>query len=148
MELSTKQLIDILHQDQHARNHFIGVFPRDRLPIHIPYPSSFIINTHTSKQPGEHWLALYYDKDRNVDFFDSYGHSPKFFNLESYLDKTSTRIKFNSKQLQSFSSKLCGYYCILFILYRSRGFSIEFFVEKFSKNELINDFILLNLIKT
>lgn len=147
MELNTRQIIDILRQDKSSFPNFLGVFPRDRIPLKIKYPSSFILNTDKSNQKGEHWLAIYYDKEGNADFFDSYGRHPSEFKLEMFLSKTAKKWDYNKKQLQSFQSRVCGYYCVLFIMYRSRGFKMKEFLEKFSDFNLINDFILLSLIK-
>ena len=148
MALNTIQLLNILKKDKDTLKTFIGVFPKDRLPLRLNYPCCFILNTQRSYQQGEHWLAVYADEHQNVDFFDSYGHSPNYFNLENYLKKISRNYFHNTIQLQSYSSQICGYYCVLFLLYRSKGFSLKDFQEKFSKNSNLNDFIILNLIKT
>lgn len=147
MELNTQQILQILRKDKFSKTHFLGVFARDQIPLKLKYPSSLILNTDKSNQKGEHWLAIYYDKDGKAEFFDSFGRHPAEFKLENYMQKTSTKWDYNSKQLQSFQSKICGYYCVLFIMYRSRGYEMKEFLEKFSDFNLINDFILLNLIK-
>ncbi len=67
---------------------FFRILPRDKLPKHVRYPSSIVINTHTSKQKGEHWLAVFYEKDGSSVFFDSFGHDPQFYGLENFLEKT------------------------------------------------------------
>ncbi|MEQ2301665.1 hypothetical protein AMECASPLE_038394 [Ameca splendens] len=36
-------------------------------------PAYFIVNTHPSHMPGEHWLALTLDENGEASFFDSYG---------------------------------------------------------------------------
>jgi hypothetical protein len=148
MELNTSQLIQIITNDKKSSKDFIGVFPRDRLPRIHNFPCSFIINTHKSDMKGEHWLAFYFDHDKKLDFFDSYGNSPSFFKLDQYINHNSSSTNYNTIQLQSFHSRLCGFYCVLFILYRSRGFTMNQFLDKFTDFTSINDFILLNLIKT
>ena len=148
MELNTVQLLDIIKRDRHSRRFFIGVFSRDRLPLRINYPCCFILNTHKSNQPGEHWLAVFVDDQQKAEFFDSYGNPPSHFKLDKYLKQVSKSYSFNHVQLQSFSTKLCGYYCALFLLYRSKGFTLDELIQKLSKNTHLNDFIVLNLIKT
>ena len=146
MELSTLQLINFIKQDKLASTSFIGVFARDQLPTRIKYPCCFIVNTDKSDQKGEHWLAFYYDKHGNASFFDSFGNHPSYFKLDKYLSKTASKWNYNTKQLQSYRTKVCGYYCVLFILYLSRGHDMKTFVNKFKYSFLINDFVLMNLI--
>lgn len=105
-----------LKKDSFANSTFRAVLPRDKLPKTILYPSSFVINTHTSKQVGEHWLALYYDKNGKCTFFDSYGLDPSYYKLDSYLKSTSICYVYNKQRLQALNSKYCGQYCIYFIL--------------------------------
>jgi hypothetical protein len=124
---------------------FIGCFSRENLPVINKLPISFIINTHESNQPGEHWLAFYIDIN-GAEFFDSYGNSPNYFghDLVNYLNKYKNWI-FNKTKIQG-NSNNCGYYCILFIMYRSKNKLKEFFNE-FRFNSVKNDFKLEKLIK-
>lgn len=146
MELNTLQLIQIIKKDQCLKQLFLGIFPKDRIPLRVKYPSCLILNTHSSSQPGEHWLAIYFDQNRHVDFFDSFGRHPSNFGLEKYLDRLSSNWHFNKTQIQSITSSVCGYYCVLFLLYRCRGFSLQEFIKRFSNNAEINDLILLHLL--
>jgi hypothetical protein len=146
MELNTLQIINILKNYKSTKNLFIGVFPRDRLPQKLKYPSCFIINTDKSSQPGKHWLALYYNGKKEAEFFDSYGNSPEFYNLQNYLSKTSIKWTFNKIQVQSLTSKYCGHYCCLYLLYKSKSLSLEEFLSKFTKSTLKNDLIITNLL--
>jgi hypothetical protein len=90
-----------LKADFFSRQSFLGVLPRDKLPKHVRYPSSIVINTHTSKQKGEHWLAVFYEKDGSSVFFDSFGHDPYFYGLENFLEKTPTTITYVSLGFKS-----------------------------------------------
>ena len=145
MDLTTKDLLGILSS---RIQHFKGVFARDKLPQKLNFPSCFIINTQNSDQSGEHWLAFYYDEKGNAEFFDSYGNHPSYFDLESYLNNTSKNWTWNKKQLQSFNSPLCGYYCSLYLLYKNLNFDLQYFLKKFSNNFNVNDLVLLILIKS
>jgi hypothetical protein len=131
----------ILKHDKATRSIFMDAFARDELPAKPPYPSCFIFNTDPRFKPGQHWLSLYYDKNGYCDFFDSYGHSPEFFNLVTYLNKTSTGWRFNEKRIQG-DSHLCGFYSILFLLFRARDKSHIFF-KQFTNNYSKNDTIIL-----
>lgn len=121
-ELNSIQLSKILERDNVTSGIFKGVFARDKLPFKIAYPTCLIFNTDKSDGPGEHWLALYYNKSGNCYFYDPYGLPPDVYNMKRYLHKTSKRWTWNSKQQQSLDSNLCGYFCVLFLLFKARGF--------------------------
>lgn len=127
LELNTLQLERILKKDKYTKNIFLGVFSRDYIPKNVKYPCCFIINTDPSTKPGEHWLAFYYDKKGFCYFFDSYGLHPKFYNLHTYLTKTSRGWTYNTKRLQSLNSKACGFYCFIYLLLKSRNIEITKF---------------------
>ena len=77
-----------------------GVYAFDEKPMLISYPSAFVINTKPREHPGEHWLAIYYDKHGHAFFFDSYGEHPAKYKLEDYLTNTSTSWVYNKKRIQ------------------------------------------------
>lgn len=144
-QLNSTQIRRYLSNHNITKSRFIGVFPRDRLPLRTIYPSCLVLNTHEAHQPGEHWLAIYYDKDGFADFFDSFGLPPSHYKLEPYLIKTSTSWQHNSLALQSFSN-YCGYFCILFILFRCKKYTMSHFLDKFC-NPLTNDLAVQHLIE-
>ena len=37
------------------------------------FPSAYVINSDPSSKPGEHWVAVYFDKRGRGEYFDSYG---------------------------------------------------------------------------
>jgi len=123
-----------------------GVFARDKLPTRVNYPSCFIFNTDNHDKPGTHWLAIFYDKYGNCDFFDSYGNHPSFFKLTNYLNMTSKTWKHNNKCIQA-QSEYCGYYCLLFLFLRCRNSSAIFF-KYFSKKPTVNDKLVMKLINS
>ena len=41
---------------------FVGVFPLNKLPQALRAPANLIVNTDTHNLPGEHWLAVSYQK--------------------------------------------------------------------------------------
>jgi hypothetical protein len=86
--LNGKQIYEILNSDDYSHKIFKAVLPRDKLPNKVKYPSAYIINTQGSSHPGEHWLAIYYDKNGNCDFFDSFGLNPAINGFIDFLNKT------------------------------------------------------------
>ena len=145
--MNSLEILQIINKDDKAKEHFIGVYPRDKLPTINEYPVSFIINTQKSHESGEHWLAFYYNKNGNCEFFDSYGMHPNFYGLQNYLDKTSKTWTFNNKCFQSLSSTYCGQFCILFLFLRSRNYKLDFIKKIFFKNTIKNDKIIEKFFK-
>ena len=98
--------------------HFKGVYPLDKMPKSLVAPSNLIINTHTHNLPGEHWLAVSYQKGGRVFAFDSFGmYYPSI--LQNYLRrlKRSCPVSYNRFQFQEVHEKTCGHYCIAYLIY-------------------------------
>lgn len=135
--------------DPHISKIFRGVYSRDRLPSSIDIkPCAFIVNTHPSTMPGEHWLAIHFDSKGHAEFFDPYGKAPINFDLEHFLQTTSTSWSFNNKQIQAPLSLMCGPICLFYLFFRCRNFSLQtlqsFFTQDYKNNEkLIRNFIIL-----
>ena len=125
-ELNTIQLDRVLRSDRVAGPLFLGVFSKDRLPSVIPkYPSGLIVNSDTSRGAGEHWMAVFYNKDRSCEFFDPYGLHPKFYGLLEHLKNTAKRVTWNRVAYQPYYSQACGYYCLIYMLLKSRNISLK-----------------------
>jgi hypothetical protein len=52
----------ILEKDNFTKNIFLGCLARNEIPTNPPYPCCFVLNNEPRSQPGEHWIALYYNK--------------------------------------------------------------------------------------
>jgi hypothetical protein len=123
---------------------FKHVLPR--LPKNIVFPSAYVINTDKSSEPGEHWLAIFYDSDGFCTFFDSFARSPSVFSLDEFLNKTANGWRSNNMQLQDMNTATCGYYCVYFVLLMSRGLCLEDILLLFDeKNLFYNDFRISRL---
>jgi len=131
------QIEQVLKKDSLTSKSFVGVFAFDEKPSKPPYPSCFVINTENRDSSGEHWLAVFINKDGFGYFFDSYGQPASFFGFEKYMSKISEGWGSSKKKIQTISS-YCGYYCILFLIYMSKGRSNEFFVQ-FRNGSKVND---------
>ena len=146
--LNTNEIYKILFKDEFAKKDFKKVVPFDCLPNHPDYPSSFVVNTDPRGQKGEHWLALYYDEKGVCTFFDSFGNNPNYFGLDKYIQRTSTKYEYNNMQIQSLFSNTCGYYCIYFILLKSRGYNLIDIQNLFSKTNFnMNDYLITKIYK-
>ena len=130
-------LKEALSKDSFLKNIYNGVFARNELPTLIDYPAAIILNTKPRSHAGEHWLAIFFDKNKNGYFFDSYGQPPIKFGLEKYMDKMSINWYYNKKRIQGLSS-FCGYYCLLFLFLIVRK-KLNIFYKNFTNNIFLND---------
>ena len=147
--MDTIQLTLILRKDKYTRGVFHGVYPSDKLPRTVlSFPSLFIANVDTSEKPGSHWVAFYFNKDREGEFFDSYGLPPSNYagTFTRFLNNNSKEWNFNSMTLQSTKSKVCGHYCLYYALFRCRNISLSTIVHRFSSNKSRNDFLVRRFI--
>ncbi len=137
LELNKLNLINYIQLCKKTDQIFLGVFARDELPK-VSYPSCFIINNKNKNNVGEHWLAFFYDTNKNCSFFDSYGLPASFYCLNEYIQFTSNTYNSNIIQYQAFNSISCGYFCLLFLYLKSRNISIKQVLSRnTTKNELI-----------
>ena len=144
--MDTTQLTLILRKDKFTRCVFQGVYPSDLLPASVShYPALFIANVDTSDKPGSHWVAFYFTKEQEGEFFDSYGSPPSKYSgtFITFLNNNSIQWTFNTVTLQSIYSKVCGHYCLYFALYRSLQISMSTIVHRFSKNSTKNDILVI-----
>lgn len=119
----------------------------DKLPKKLKNGRAYaiIINLSKSNEMGSHWCAIYIDKgccgslSRNGSYFDSYGFKPRSWYLLEFIEKNCKRIIYNTRQIQQLTSKVCGMYASCFLIHMIKGGTLASFVQKFSKNLLIND---------
>ena len=107
---------------------FYGVFAKDEITTDMIKPNHFYIinlDDFNSITNGTHWTAFYYYRNR-IEYFDSYGLKPPQIISQNY------KYIYNSSQLQSYSSKACGYFCLYFIYHRYRGLTFYEIIKRFS----------------
>lgn len=98
---------------------FRGVFARDILPKKIRKYECGIVNLDTLGGEGTHWVCYFNDpSEKYVEYFDSYGLPPPV-EVENYLIGSGKEILYNTSELQSRDSQLCGWYCISYIKMRA-----------------------------
>lgn len=139
--MDTGQLASCLLSNKYTNKFYNSVIPIDFLPRTKVKNILLIINSHDSLSPGEHWMALYIDKNENVFFFDSFAQKITSPYLINFL-KMYKSVYYNTRQLQHVLSTVCGCWCAVFLYYMSRNVSFESFLKKFSNNHLKNDEII------
>jgi hypothetical protein len=129
-----QQIDSILTTDPFAKKIFQGVYARDEINIEVLLQQSkptsdfshFVCNLDRRDKPGSHWILIELNHSKKeIFYFDSYGLPPFFTDLLSTLHQTNYPITWNKFQLQSLSTTVCGQYCIIFCLLRSRNYSIQ-----------------------
>ena len=130
---------------------FLGAYAYDEIPQR-PKDAHFslIVNTSPSDMPGDHWVAMVYDK-QVFHFFDSYGRRPndvtlpKQFSLAIKECIGKNHVKHNSKWLQQLTSNTCGHYCVYFLQeFEKIGF--RKILQVFSNDLKSNDKFVLNYV--
>ena len=115
--MNTTEIIHVLKKNPVTKHYFDGVYPVDFLKNIINKPKLIICNTDTSAGEGVHWIAIFFHKDNQVDFFDSLGrkpcnYDPRFLN---FMKKFADECTFTTTRIQPADSDLCGQYCIYFL---------------------------------
>ncbi|XP_043285728.1 titin homolog [Venturia canescens] len=137
--MNTQQIRDALRYLPIATT---GVFPADEIPRTWTRPAGIIVNTDEHSKPGEHWVAMYVDRNGSGWYFDSYGLPPIIPQHLERLRRNCKFFRFNVKQLQSDSSDVCGQFCFIFLHLMSCGFGMDKFNNLFSDNPRKNDEIV------
>ena len=120
-----------------------GVYSKDQLPKHLE-EGWYIINLENHDQGnGTHWTCFKFQRALPSIYFDSFGiDCPEHLHLEimPYI--------YNQREIQDLDSSCCGWFCIALIKYFHKNIftndAVLFrrFCNRFSKNTLLNDGIL------
>jgi len=114
-----------------------GAFCRNELPPINIRPCVLIANTDPCSKPGQHWVAMIFNKDGSGEYFDSFGFPPLSEDLLNHLNRyCPIGWKYNNRILQSLDSDVCGLYCIL---YAKRKCTSRAFYNLFSTDTKLND---------
>ena len=122
---------------------FLGVYASNTLPI-IPRNKkiALIVNTDPANKPGQHWCAFYFTPS-SVYFFDSYGNSPYTSSFHRLMRQRRYKHVFG-RRIQG-NGRVCGYYCVYFILamIRNREFS-HFGTDLNANDRVVRKFVKEN----
>ena len=150
--MDTNELEAILQRNEVVRDTFLGVFALDRLPFRFELVDIqtqqkrmgllnrlfLACNCCPSSKRGRHWIVVFYDEG-SVDFFDSFALPPDAYDddaarLTTFLDETTgaEEVIYSTTPLQSIDSDVCGHYCALFCVARSRGMSFKSIIGEVS----------------
>ena len=122
----------------------LGVYPSDGLPAPpLPRPSCLVVNSKPAGHEGEHWLAIHLAANGEAYYFDSAGGEPFVPSIKHWLRENASKTICNAVQLQNDITTTCGHYCILFLILKAKGFSMEKIVEQMRlANPLVRDVVI------
>jgi len=138
--MNTNEIFNLLAKK--CKGTFLGVFARDKLPKNLPKKRnvSLIINTQGSAKKGLHWIAMYFDKNGNGEYFDSFGLPASTHPIfERYLNKHCRKWIMNRKQIQSVVSSVCGHYVVMYCFYKHLNYSMRSIVNCWTSDTGLND---------
>lgn len=147
--MNTKQLKDILAEDNYTKVCFVGIFPSDQLPEIKQFPSILIANVDSSTQPGSHWVAFYFTRDKKGEFYDSYGNPPQEYKevFSKFLRANVEHWTHNTRTIQSPWSSVCGQHCLFYLLHRCRNVPMSTIIQLFTPNQAWNDMLVEDFIQ-
>lgn len=145
--MNTQQLLQVINSDHFIKSKCGGVCALNELPSQVVPDTFFICNTDPSWLQGKHWIVMYFAIDGKAEYFDSFGSFPKEKIIENFLDKNSTGWSCNNVQLQGTFSNTCGEFCLLYVLYRLRGFYMPTVISMFKKDCNENDVLVYTYIR-
>lgn len=122
---------------------YTNVYAANRLPNSISLPCGIVVNTDPDYKEGSHWIAIFIDKFRNGEYFDSYGLPPFVAHHKRFLRTNCKTFVFNTQEMQSLNSDVCGQYCLLYLYFRAHGRSLVDFQRIFCSDSIKNDSILV-----
>ena len=139
-------LEDLLAHVPGARGVWRGVFPRDKIPQRVTYPSAYVFNTHPHNKEGEHWVAVYIDGDGVGEYFDSFGLPPLLESFGNFMFETTVEWIFNRFTIQGVTANTCGHFCVYYLARKFAGDSMRGILAEFSEDERRNDDIVYDFV--
>jgi hypothetical protein len=121
----------------HLLNHFLGVFPIDKLPTSIRKKQFFVANLDPSYKEGSHWICFIRLNGIECEIFDSLGVQIDKI-MPHILFNQRLTFTFNSTPVQALTSRLCGKFVVTFLIERMLNQTMDF-------NDLLEDIFSLKL---
>jgi hypothetical protein len=98
---------------------FKGTYAKDLSPKIYGLPLGIVVNTDSSDEPGEQWVAVNIDRDGMGEYFDSFGLPPLHEEITGFThDNCPQGWLYNITTFQSIYFQTCGNYCVLYLSYK------------------------------
>ena len=115
---------------------------------HHRYPYCMIVNLDCSGWEGSHWVAIFVESQRSVEYYDSLGDWPPISPYIIAFLEQFDNIEYNREQIQSTQSSNCGRHAIYFLIHRCSGvircvseMSMHFKYHKRNPDLIVNSFV-------
>ena len=128
---------------------FKGVFSYDewRSIPQSSHPSAYVFNTQPHYVNVGHWVAIYIKRDGTSYFFDTFGRRPDALGFLKFLEKHSSKWRYNNIIVQNFFTAVCGQHSIYF-LYKIHNAKTFSWMKNYSSDLLLNDQNIYQAVKT
>ena len=128
--MDTVELQGILDKSVNLK-HLNGIVcARDMLPKNRPQGvQAYIVNTHRSNQPGEHWVAIFF-RENWAYYFDSYGQTPPDADILPFIEQNTRSYTYNKQRIQDGLIPVCGMYSIFALDFLAKGCDLDTYTVK------------------
>ena len=124
--------------ERYLKNLSATVCCADQLPVRVgSRTQSFVVSTDSCDREGTHRVAFHFPKEGPTEFFDSFGRALEKYHrhFRNVLIANGPQYKFNTVRVQPEDDDTCGLYCVHFVKYRYRNFTLETIVTEFSARD-------------
>jgi len=129
----TTELLKALRFHPHTKSVFAGVYARNKIPrIPLRKRVVYVVNTDPAHKPGTHWVVFFLTKN-TVYYFDPYGTPPRGFHR---ILQSRKNAQYYGQRLQGMG-RMCGHYCLYFILAMQTNLSMTIFGSDLNANDRI-----------
>ena len=128
---------------------FGGVFAIDQIPFWVDeYPKGIIFNVDEKNEPGSHWISIYFDSNKECQYFCPLATEP-FGSVLDFVIRNSHNACYNKTLIQNPLSAVCGYYCIYHLVHAARHYKLPEVVNHFANdNSKSNDEKVFNFVNS
>lgn len=141
--MDNHEIYKIMRKDRLTRKYFCGVIPINLLPMRkVNRPCGYIVNTQPIPEPGEHWFAIYISRSNRIEYFDPYGIKPINGKVYEFFKINGNKYIINKKKIQHDKSINCGKFCVFYLYFKSRGYTMHKILRFFVNNSKYNDYII------
>ena len=111
---------------------------KDELKNMKPINTNYIVNLESSKDGnGTHWMALKIE-NKNCVYLDSYGMLPPEEIITFCKRIPKSHLSYNTKEIQDFKAKTCGFFSIGFIIFLHINSSDNLYKKSSSFSDLFS----------
>ena len=111
---------------------------KDELKYMKPINKNYIVNLESSKDGnGTHWMGLKI-QNKECIYFDSYGMLPPEEIISFCKRVPKSHLAYNTKEIQDFKAKTCGFFAIAFIIFLHINSSDNLYKKSSSFSDLFS----------